>query len=459
MNPRSLVLGGVGLATTILLGACPRSISDPGYELTLTPQNANLFVDDARQFTATLKDHAGSPVPEPLTWSIDKGSVAQVDANGLVRAVAAGTATLQVSGHGQVASAVITVAVDSGQNLTVTPSSASVYVDGTQRFTAVVTNRSGDTLDVSLAWASDDPGIARVDQTGLVTGVATGAATIRATARGLRGSGSVTVSPRPSSAVLVGAGDVASCTSGGDEATALLLDGIAGTVFAAGDLAYENGAADDFANCYAPSWGRHKARTKPVPGNHEYFTFGATGYFDYFGSTAGDPSGGYYSYDLGAWHILALNSNLRVDPGSPQEQWIRQDLVNSKMKCALAYFHHPRFSSGADHGDDPTMQPLWQTLYDYGVDVVISAHDHIYERFAPQTPAGVLDRTQGIREFIVGTGGASRDQIGTTSRNSELRTAAAWGVLKLTLFADRYEWKFVPVSGQSFTDSGTGSCH
>lgn len=442
----------------LLLGACPSRITDPAFVLTLSPQNANLFVDDSRQFSATIKDEAGHPIEAPLTWATDHPEIAQVDTTGLVRAIGAGSTRLHVTARGQVASATLTVAVDSGQMLTVSPSGANLYVDGTQRFTATVTDRNGDTLAVTPLWESEDANVASVDGAGLVTGVRPGATTIRARARGLVAGGNVTVAPRPSSAVLVGAGDIASCSSSGDEATAKLLDGIPGTVFTAGDLAYENGSAEDFANCYAPSWGKHKDRTRPAPGNHEYFTFAATGYFDYFGAAAGDPTKGYYSYELGGWHIIALNSNLRVDPGSPQELWLRQDLENSKVKCTLAYWHHPRFSSGADHGDDPSMQPLWQALYEHGAEVVISGHDHIYERFAPQTPSGALDLQKGIREFIVGTGGGNRDQIGMPRPNSEVRSSTAWGVLKLTLFSDRYEWKFVPVAGKTFTDSGTGSC-
>jgi hypothetical protein len=418
-----------------------------------------LFVPDSARFTATLVEQDGGPVSAPLTWSVDNPSVATVDSLGMVRAVGSGSSTLRVSARGEQATAAISVSVDSGQSLTITPTAASIYVDGAQRFSATLKDRHGDTLPVQPEWESDDGGVAAVDATGLVTGISTGSTTIRAEARGRTATAAVTVTPRPSSAVLVGAGDIATCMSSGDEATAKLLDDIAGTVFVAGDIAYENGSPQEFADCYAPSWGRHKARTRPAPGNHEYYTFGATGYFGYFGSAAGDPSQGYYSYELGGWHIIALNSNLRVDPGSPQERWLRQDLANSRVRCTVAYWHHPRFSSGSDHGDDVLMQPLWQALYDYGVEIVISAHDHIYERFAPQTPTGALDLSKGIREFIVGTGGANRDQIGSPRPNSEVRSSSAWGVLKLNLFADRYEWRFVPVAGKSFTDSGSASCH
>lgn len=433
-------------------------VTDPGYVLSVSPAAASLFVNDTTQFTATLVDEAGSPVPAPLVWSTDNPAVAQVDSTGRAWGVGTGSATLHVAARGEIATASLTVAVDSGQTLTLSPTGATLFVDGTQRFAATLTDRNGDTLAVQPEWESENGAIARVDATGLVTGVSPGSATIRAKARGKVATAGVTVTPRPSSAVLVGAGDIASCASSGDEATAKLLDDIPGTVFTAGDIAYENGSPQDFANCYAPSWGRHKSRTRPAPGNHEYFTLGASGYFGYFGSAAGDPSKGYYSYELGGWHIIALNSNLRVDPGSPQEQWLRQDLADHRTRCTLAYWHHPRFSSGSDHGDDPRMQPLWQALYDYGAEIVISAHDHIYERFAPQTPSGALDLSNGIREFIVGTGGSNRDQIGMPRPNSEVRSGSAWGVLQLSLFADRYEWRFVPVAGKTFTDSGSGSC-
>jgi len=443
----------------VMLGACPGSITDPSYVLTLSPGSATLFVEDSHQFRATLTDDAGNPITAPFAWTIDNPSVAQVNSSGLVQAVGAGTATLRVSARSETATATITVAIDNGQTIAVSPTGANLYVDGTQRFTAVVTNRNGDTVNATVEWETDNADLAAVDETGLVTGMRPGTTSIRASSGGLAATAQVTVAARPASAVLVGAGDIGSCASGGDEATASLLDDIPGTIFAAGDLAYENGSADDFTSCYAPSWGRHKSRTRPAPGNHEYFTFGASAYFDYFGSAAGDPDEGYYSYELGPWHIIALNSNLRVDPGSPQEQWLRQDLANSKTRCTLAYWHHPRFSSGADHGSDPAMASLWQALYDYGVEVVISAHDHIYERFAPQTPSGSLDIAKGIREFLVGTGGASRDLIGEPQPNSEVRSNSAWGVLKLTLFRDRYDWKFIHVPGETFTDAGSGSCH
>ena len=285
--------------------------------------------------------------------------------------------------------------------------------------------------------------------------------TLRASASGLSGatSSAFNVTATGSTVVLVGAGDIADCGTSGDEATADLLDGIAGTVFTAGDNAYNNGSATDFAQCYEPTWGRHKARTRPSPGNHDYRTADASGYFAYYGSNAGPPSLGYYSYDLGNWHIISLNSNISMSAGSTQEQWLRADLAASSKPCTLAYWHHPRFSSGSHHGSSTESQPLWQALYDDGSEIVISGHEHNYERFAPQTPTGTADATGGIREFVVGTGGTDFYPSGTPIGNSEVRSTGVWGVLKLTLSSNAYTWQFVPVAGQSFTDSGTTSCH
>jgi hypothetical protein len=258
---------------------------------------------------------------------------------------------------------------------------------------------------------------------------------------------------------LVGAGDIATCGSDGDEATANLLDSIPdATVFTVGDNAYGRGAADEYRDCYGPSWGRHKARTRPTPGNHEYITPGASDYYTYFGAQAGDSTKGYYSYDLGAWHVVALNSSAPMDTGSPQEKWLRADLAENRRSCTLAYWHEPRFSSGP-HGNNANAQPIWAALYEAGADVVIGGHDHTYERFAPQTPAGAADSVRGIREFVVGTGGASHYGLGTRQPNSEIFDSATFGVLKLTLAASSYTWEFVPVPGGTFRDAGHGQCH
>jgi acid phosphatase type 7 len=263
------------------------------------------------------------------------------------------------------------------------------------------------------------------------------------------------------SVVMVGAGDIAHCSTTTDEATAKLLDGISGTVFTLGDNAYNSGTSAEFANCYNPTWGRHKARTKPSVGNHEYLTSGASGYFGYFGAAAGDPKKGYYSYDRGDWHVIVLNSNcsnVSCAVGSPQEQWLRADLSAHPNKCTLAYFHAPLYSSG-QHGNSTSVRPFWEALYKANADVVLSGHEHDYERFAPQNPYGAFDSARGIREFVVGTGGTYLRPFGTIKANSVSRNATTHGVLKLTLNSSGYAWKFVPVAGKTFTDSGTASCH
>ena len=257
--------------------------------------------------------------------------------------------------------------------------------------------------------------------------------------------------------VLVGAGDIADCGVSGDEATADLLDQIEGTVFTTGDNVYEKGRESEFLNCYEPSWGRHKERTYPSPGNHDYKSSGAAPYFNYFGDKAGPSGRGYYSYDLGAWHIVSLNSNIAAKKGSEQERWLREDLAANPAQCTLAYWHHPVFSSG-QHGNDSRMRDIWRVLYEFGADVVLNGHDHDYERFAPQTPDGEPDAATGIREFVVGTGGRGLRGFKNPRPNSEVRDSVTDGVLKLSLHEMAYSWEFVPVAGQTFRDVGTSLC-
>ncbi len=263
----------------------------------------------------------------------------------------------------------------------------------------------------------------------------------------------------PAGVVLVGAGDIASCARHRGEATARLLDTIPGTVFTAGDNAYPWGTFDQYLRCYHVTWGRHKARTRPTPGNHDYATPGAAGYFRYFGALAGDSGAGYYSYELGAWHIIALNSNITMRRDSAQERWLRADLAAHPRRCTLAYWHHPRFSSGSTHGSDVRSRVVWRDLYAAGADVVVNGHEHNYERFAPMTPAGVVDTARGIREFVVGTGGESHYPLGPPLASSEARNDATFGVLRLTLYPGSYAWRFIPVAGATFSDSGRGDCH
>ena len=353
------------------------------------------------------------------------------------------------------------------KSVTVSPSSAIVAQGATQQLTATV---NPSNTGATVAWSSSNSNIATVTQAGLVTAASSGSATISASAGGKTGTSAITVPagppppPPPGSEVLVGAGDIAVCGSTADDETAAVLDGILGTVFTLGDNAYPNGSTTDFDNCYNGSWGRHKARTRPSPGNHEYQTANASGYFTYFGSSAGAQGQGYYSYDLGDWHIIVLNSSnncgiISCAAGSDQEKWLRQDLDANTKSCTLAYWHHPRFNSGSEHGNSTAVGPFWDALYQYNAEIVLNGHEHIYERFGPQTPNAVADPIRGIREFVVGTGGASHYSFGTTKANSEVRNNTANGVLKLTLSAGSYAWAFVPAGGASFTDSGSGTCH
>jgi hypothetical protein len=247
-------------------------------------------------------------------------------------------------------------------------------------------------------------------------------------------------------ATLVAAGDIASCSSTGDEATAALVARIPGTVATLGDTVYDRGSADEFARCY--SWRRFAGRTRAALGNHDYGTGNADAAIALFRL----PARGWYSYRLGAWHVIVLNSNCShaggCEAGSPQERWLRSDLASHRSRCTLAYWHHPRWSSGM-HGSDRTMAALWNDLARGGADVVLSGHDHHYERFAP---------IGGIRSFVVGTGGRSHYPVLRRLRTSRAVNDRDWGVLRLTLRAAGYSWRFVPVAGATWTDTGTASC-
>jgi calcineurin-like phosphoesterase family protein len=249
----------------------------------------------------------------------------------------------------------------------------------------------------------------------------------------------------------------------------LLVNAGLTAVLGLGDEQYETATLSGFTKSYDPSWGRLKPITFPAPGNHEYLSSGAKGYFDYFNGPgnftgrAGDRDKGYYSFDIGTWHMIALNSNdqcqlVSCGKGSPQETWLRNDLATHPRVCTLAFWHHPRFSSG--HGGSATfMSAIFQDLYDAGVDVVLGGHAHDYERFAPQNPKGALDRSRGIRQFVVGTGGAFFTALGSRVANSEVRNNSTYGVLTLALHPASYNWRFVPESAKGFSDSGSDSCH
>ena len=266
----------------------------------------------------------------------------------------------------------------------------------------------------------------------------------------------------PGTATLVGAGDIADCGDDDDENTAALLRAIPGTVFVAGDNAYEDGSTTQYRDCYGPGWGAELQRTLPAPGNHDYQTRGAAGYLDYYGARARPNGTTWYSTTVGAWHVIVLDSDCSAiggcGAGSPQETWLRAELAASDARCTVAIWHHPRFSSG-EHGDNGAMAAFWTDLYAAGADVVVNGHDHDYERFAPQDPVRNPDPDRGIREFVVGTGGAGLRGFGRPRPNSEVRDSKTHGVIELTLRADGYDWRFIPVAGKSFSDSGTGTCH
>ena len=263
--------------------------------------------------------------------------------------------------------------------------------------------------------------------------------------------------------IFVGAGDVATCNSNNDEATAQLLDNIPGTVFVLGDNVYENATNAEFQNCYHPTWGRHKGRTKPTPGNHEYNTNGAAGYYNYFGAAAGDPAKGYYSFELDTWHVIVLNSNISMTTASAQVIWLKADLAAHPNPCTLAYWHHPLYSSTGGTGSGgvtySAVRPLVDVLYAGGADLVLAGHRHIYERLAPIKPNGTRDDVFGVREIIAGTGGKSGGAVSNRFPASEVRNGVTFGVLKLYLYEDGYAWKFVPVAGKTFSDSGSTACH
>jgi acid phosphatase type 7 len=283
----------------------------------------------------------------------------------------------------------------------------------------------------------------------------------------LGGCGDGSREPAKHQVEVVAAGDIARCESGNDEATAKLVAAEAeATVLALGDNVYHSGLEEEFEGCYAPSWGAFKDRTRPVPGNHEYERHrDAAPYFDYFGAAAGPEGRGYYSFDLGSWHLVALNSNceaLGIDgcaAQSAQVRWLRDDLRRTDKACILAFWHHPRFSSGTRHGSTSAVAPFWDVLYQYGAEIVLNGHEHNYQRFAPQTPSGERDPRRGIREFVVGTGGADSYPAGPELGTTEIQQSGVFGILRLALSHGGYEWQFEPSGDGTFTDHGSGVCH
>lgn len=261
---------------------------------------------------------------------------------------------------------------------------------------------------------------------------------------------------------LTAVGDILGCGSSGDEATAALLAKQKGAIQTLGDNAYPDGSPEAFA-CFDASWGRFKARIHPSLGDHEYELGNADPYFAYFGAAAGDTQKGYYSYDVGSWHVVVTNPNCDHVPGgcgagSPQETWLRDDLAAHPVQCTIGVVGSPRFSSGSVHGPQTAILDLWKALYVAGADVVLAGDDHHYERFAPQNADGMSDPQAGTRQFIVGTGGYSLYPLGATQSLSETRSNAGYGMLRLTLHPGSYEWQYVPVAGNDYTDAGSSPC-
>lgn len=259
-------------------------------------------------------------------------------------------------------------------------------------------------------------------------------------------------------------GDLAQCDqANASEAptarVARLVDGGSSPILMVGDLAYRDGTRENFLRCFDPVWGRFKNRILPAPGNHEYHNKEGSPYFySYFGDSVPGLAQGYYGTQIGAWRVIAPNSSIAADTGSPQELWLKRELAEHPSRCTLVYWHHPRFSSGK-HGNTAAMDAIWRDLHAAGVDVVVSGHDHDYERFAPQGPQGQADGVRGIREFVVGTGGAKLREFGDVAANSEVRNADTLGVLRLTLADGSYSWAFLPVDGAGFRDRGEAACH
>ena len=267
---------------------------------------------------------------------------------------------------------------------------------------------------------------------------------------------------------LYAAGDIADCRTSGiaDSMAARTADLIAAglateptaMVLTLGDNAYQTGSANEYAGCYEQTWGRFKSRTLPSPGNHEYYTKGATPYYDYFGALAGPQQRGYFSKDVGQWHLISLNSNLHDAAQQAQLDWLKDDLASHPTHCTLAFWHHPVFSSGG-HGNNAQMRPAWQMLMSAGADLVLSGHDHDYERFAPQSVSGQRDDRHGMRQFVVGSGGAALTPLFITKSNSETVDNSSYGVIKLTLQDFGYAWEFMPVAGGTYHDGGSARCH
>ncbi|HSF16449.1 MAG TPA: Ig-like domain-containing protein, partial [Vicinamibacteria bacterium] len=423
-------------------------------------------------FVAVATDPEDGDLSGVIVWESDRDGVLGTGTGFSRSDLSLGTHTISAAvsdSSGLVATDTALIAVTIGEN---DPPSVTIgspangrtfFVGETIVFTGTAADFEDGDLTSALTWTSSIDGLLGAGGVVTTNGLSVGSHTITASVQdggGLSSQAQISIAVATGEpSVLVGAGDIADCLSNGDELTADLLDDIPGTVMAAGDTAYQDGTDLEFAQCYEPSWGRHKTRTVPALGNHEYHTPGAAGYFNYFGPAAGDPDKGYYSFDIGAWHVVILNSNcteVGCQPNSAQGQWLAADLAAHRTTCTAAIWHHPLFSSG---GGSSGVADFWQILNEAGADLVLTGHKHSYERFAPQNANGAADPT-GMRQFVVGTGGVELGSLGITiAANSEVRDNTSFGVLKLTLWPNSYDWEFIPVAGASFSDSGSASCN
>jgi hypothetical protein len=442
--------------------------------------------------TVTARDAGGNPVSGATVIISAAGGGTTINqppgptngsgiATGSVSSTAIGMKTVSATANGVAITQQRTVTVTAGpvsaSQSTVNASPASIVAgSGTSTITVTAKDAFGNAVSgatvVLFATGSGNnltPPSGPTNGSGIATGTLSsanaGTKVISATAAGVSvtQTTSVTVTAPGSSVVMVGAGDIATCNKPDDEATAALVNAIPGEVFALGDNVYEDGTTAEFNNCYNPSWGAFKSRTHPAAGNHEYNTSGAVPYYAYFGAAAGTAGQGYYSYDVGAWHVIVLNSNLSGSANNAQLQWLGNDLATHSNLCTLSYWHHPLYSSVGGSGSGgatiTSVRPFWDSLYAYDADLVLTGHRHVYERLNLMRPDGTVDLSTGIRSFVVGTGGNSGGDLTNIFPTSEEREGRTYGVMKLTLHASSFDWQFIPVAGETYTDSGTGSCH
>lgn len=444
--------------------------------------------------TVTVKDGSGIPLPGVTVALSASGSNTITQPSALTNAsgVTSGSLTSTSAGVKTVTATASGVVINQKPTVTVTAAAISASQSTVQAIPTTITVSTGtSTIQVTARDQFNNPvsgasvslsavgsGVtltqppAPTDATGVANGSlkasSTGTVTVSATAGAvsLTQTASIAVEAAGASVVFIGAGDIADCGSSDDEATAALITAIPNVpVFTLGDNAYPNGSSSDYKNCYNPSWGAFKSRTHPSAGNHEYdVSSTAAPYFAYFGAAAGPSGLGYYSFDLGSWHIIVLNSNIATDAGSPQELWLKNDLATHPNLCTLAYFHHPLYSSvGGSTGTSGAVitsaRPFWDDLYAAGAELVLNGHRHVYERLAPMKPDGTVDTVKGIRTLIAGMGGESGGDLTNIFPTSEVREGRTFGILKLTLSTGSYSWQFIGVPGSTFTDSGTNSCH